>query len=651
MAYSGAHEELLELAFQLAYFIHRDKAVALLIATAALEKLDAADSRQDKRRYYNPSGQRRKVSLPELLLLQRLVYAESEPHEKRKEQTTPNQAMMVKHFIKHLVKITSRRNSFHVTLGLARLLHDYTATETAELYNLVRQDPARLPEDGYYRSRKAVLMAELKDRFGQLLGVERLARGQERFQPQTDSRHFAQLVRECLHAFMPWQTRCGVPERFDPATEELDALAFRGNDPDEGHQAEVNRYHAVLHPLCFARLVLALGYDAPETRLLIPQFLLASATQDDDGDGSGTSASLSEEDRNSVRQYLSSQTGRRQASTAGLLQFVVDGELLGTLDPQQTSETRFAVSSSAEFIEIHTPDGTGDLLLAVQPLALDAHGDLAEQQLEFELADGRGVRLSVTPTHDANGLVSGATVRAAAPGSGFGLSPTSTQAEARSTVFDRLFSGWLKPAVAFAVLALLAAVTVYVLRERATPKPPVITEASPTLSPGVSPNVAPLLAGASPTPAPTRKPTPRADDVVAFNLPSNPLLPGENLRRVEREEEVVTSLLAGQKLFVDAKGAPGLLESFVAALKAQLQADGTFHFTDNRDEADIALKLNVEAGTQGVRVVAAIVNAKGEVLWPLTLGVRARRYDGISENVIAELSRELLRDFRQLKQK
>ncbi len=651
MAYSGAHEELLELAFQLAYFIHRDKAVALLIATAALEKLDAADSRQDKRRYYNPSGQRRKVSLPELLLLQRLVYAESEPHEKRKEQTTPNQAMMVKHFIKHLVKITSRRNSFHVTLGLARLLHDYTATETAELYNLVRQDPARLPEDGYYRSRKAVLMAELKDRFGQLLGVERLARGQERFQPQTDSRHFAQLVRECLHAFMPWQTRCGVPERFDPATEELDALAFRGNDPDEGHQAEVNRYHAVLHPLCFARLVLALGYDAPETRLLIPQFLLASATQDDDGDGSGTSASLSEEDRNSVRRYLSSQTGRRQASTAGLLQFVVDGELLGTLDPQQTSETRFAVSSSAEFIEIHTPDGTGDLLLAVQPLALDAHGDLAEQQLEFELADGRGVRLSVTPTHDANGLVSGATVRAAAPGSGFGLSPTSKQAEARSTVFDRLFSGWLKPAVAFAVLALLAAVTVYVLRERATPKPPVITEASPTLSPGVSPNVAPLLAGASPTPAPTRKPTPRADDVVAFNLPSNPLLPGENLRRVEREEEVVTSLLAGQKLFVDAKGAPGLLESFVAALKAQLQADGTFHFTDNRDEADIALKLNVEAGTQGVRVVAAIVNAKGEVLWPLTLGVRARRYDGISENVIAELSRELLRDFRQLKQK
>ena len=651
MAYSGAHEELLELAFQLAYFIHRDKAVALLIATAALEKLDAADSRQDKRRYYNPSGQRRKVSLPELLLLQRLVYAESEPHEKRKEQTTPNQAMMVKHFIKHLVKITSRRNSFHVTLGLARLLHDYTATETAELYNLVRQDPARLPEDGYYRSRKAVLMAELKDRFGQLLGVERLARGQERFQPQTDSRHFAQLVGECLHAFMPWQTRCGVPERFDPATEELDALAFRGNDPDEGHQAEVNRYHAVLHPLCFARLVLALGYDAPETRLLIPQFLLASATQDDDGDGSGTSASLSEEDRNSVRQYLSSQTGRRQASTAGLLQFVVDGELLGTLDPQQTSETRFAVSSSAEFIEIHTPDGTGDLLLAVQPLALDAHGDLAEQQLEFELADGRGVRLSVTPTHDANGLVSGATVRAAAPGSGFGLSPTSTQAEARSTVFDRLFSGWLKPAVAFAVLALLAAVTVYVLRERATPKPPVITEASPTLSPGVSPNVAPLLAGTSPTPAPTRKPRPRADDVVAFNFPSNPLLPGENLRRVEREEEVVTSLLAGQKLFVDAKGAPGLLESFVAALKAQLQADGTFHFTDNRDEADIALKLNVEAGTQGVRVVAAIVNAKGEVLWPLTLGVRARRYDGISENVIAELSRELLRDFRQLKQK
>ncbi|MEP7336867.1 MAG: hypothetical protein ABI977_03920, partial [Acidobacteriota bacterium] len=407
MAHPTSHDELLELAFQLAFFIHQDKTIALGIATAALEKLDAADSRQDKRRYYNPRGQRRKVSLPELLLLQRLVYAESEPHEKRQEQNAdapPNQATMVKHFIKHLVKITSRRNSFHLTLGLARLLHDYTTAETAELHNLVMQDAERVPEDAYYRSRKAVLMSEMKDRFGAMLSVERGQRGQERFQTRPDSHLVARLASECLQAFTPWQTRCCVPERFNPAMDELDQLAFRGNNPDEEHKTEVNRYHAVLHPSCFERLALALGYDAPAARLAVPQFLLATANQDDDADAGGSSSpKLDDEDRNSVRRYLNNQSGRRQVSTAGLLHFVVDGEALGTLDPHQVGEISFAIPRSAEFIEIRTVDREGDLLLAVHPLGMDEHGDLAEQQIGLDLPGERKIRLSVTPARDAEG--------------------------------------------------------------------------------------------------------------------------------------------------------------------------------------------------------------------------------------------------------
>ena len=40
-----------------------------------------------------------------------------------------------------MVRITARRNSFYVTLGLSRLLYNYSTAETMELYNLIIQDP------------------------------------------------------------------------------------------------------------------------------------------------------------------------------------------------------------------------------------------------------------------------------------------------------------------------------------------------------------------------------------------------------------------------------------------------------------------------------------------------------------------------------
>ncbi|HMX29471.1 MAG TPA: hypothetical protein PKC13_28050, partial [Blastocatellia bacterium] len=376
-------------------------------------------------------------------------------------------------------------------------------------------------------------------------------------------------------------------------------------------------------------------------------FLLSAGRNEDDS-GNAPPPKLSEEDRNAVHRYLSSQAGRSQTSTAGLLQFVVDGDTLASFDPRQAGDIRFAVSGFAEFIEIRTIDRAGELLLAVFPLAVDAHSNLAEQQTEIELPGERNFMLSITPTRNAEGDITGATVRATSLIAG--NVRRGEQTDSRPTLL-----GWLKPALAFALPAVLAAGLIYLMMERSAPKPPVITSTSPTplptALPEASPNASPLLAANSPTPAPTRKPTPRADEVLVVNLPSNPLLRAENLRRVEREEEVAASLLAGQKLFVDAKGASALVTPFVAALKQRLQADGTFQITDSSAEANIALKLNIESATRGICVISAIVNAKGEVLWPLMPGIRARSYEGVRENVIAELSRELLGDIQQLKQK
>jgi len=126
-------EESLARAFQLAYFIHGDRETALNIAAEALAKLEVAAAAQDKRLYYTPTGRaergerfRTKVSIGETHLLQRLVYVESEPYERRAEQASngesPEEEDMLIYFIKHLVRITVRRNSFYVTLGLSRML-------------------------------------------------------------------------------------------------------------------------------------------------------------------------------------------------------------------------------------------------------------------------------------------------------------------------------------------------------------------------------------------------------------------------------------------------------------------------------------------------------------------------------------------------
>src|SRR2546423_12666010 len=127
--------ELPDRAFQLAWFLHRERKTAIEIATRALNKLQLAATAQGKRLYYRLTGRpdarkaRSKVSLGEPHLLQRLIYVESEEYERRKEAaaqnsqthggTTPaRQWDLVGYFVKHLERITPKRNPFNLTLGL-----------------------------------------------------------------------------------------------------------------------------------------------------------------------------------------------------------------------------------------------------------------------------------------------------------------------------------------------------------------------------------------------------------------------------------------------------------------------------------------------------------------------------------------------------
>jgi hypothetical protein len=399
-------DELLTQPFQLAYFIHDDKETAKRITMAALERLETATRKQDRRLYYFSVGRRNRISFTSLHLLQRLVYDESENYEKRREHDLAcplSEERLLVHFIKHLVKITVRRKSLYVALGLSRILHRYTTAETTEIYNVVIQDPARVSDEDYFRAGKKLLMSELESRFGELLAVTRGARGERRFAVRDRPEGFATLVSSCLSVFTPWQTDSHVPERFNPITDELPALRFNGADPDEEHSVEVNRFHALLHPTCFARLLRALGFAPSEQRLEIPQFCLASRGDEDDADMDDPSgpAELDEDDRNDIRDYLDKQNRRRKSLKAGLLSFVADGAEVARLDLRQAGPIRFQLPEYAEFLEIRSRDAQGEILLATHPLAYGDDDRLKPQNAVIVLGRGQRLAFTIAPTPDS----------------------------------------------------------------------------------------------------------------------------------------------------------------------------------------------------------------------------------------------------------
>lgn len=422
-ALANTSSQLLASAFRLAYFIHPDTDTALRIASDALANLELALQVQDKRLYYSPVGQffsrqhssfkpRNRVRVSDLHLLQRLVYMESEAHERDHELSgrgAVTEEDLIIRFIKHVVKITLRRNSFYVALGFSRLLHSYSTPETMEIYNLVIQDPSRMKQDSYYRTCKRQLMHEMKQRFGPALKTVTLARGEERFEIEPDPNSRARLVRKALAMFTPWDTGCSMPERFDASEESLPMFKFDGNDPDKEHPIEINRIHSIIDPVCYTRLIGALGLDPPEERLALPRF-----SMDDEEGGGGDRADrehppeLTEEQISGALKGLADRADRRKRMKAKLLLIVVDGVERARLTPTPGARAVLEVGESAEMVEVRARDDDGEERIGLHLLdyRLDRPG--APKRYGVELEGGQKLSLEVRAKRTGDGEMGGA---------------------------------------------------------------------------------------------------------------------------------------------------------------------------------------------------------------------------------------------------
>lgn len=655
-------EETLNKAYRLAYFLHQDKGLAVRIVAAATLKLNVAMAVQSKRLYYVPVGRfsqgesrrtdgiRNKALFSDLHLLQRLVYGESEPYERQKERAAAagpqgvhadgdpaSEADLLVYFIKHLVRITTKRNAFYVTLGASRLLHNYSTLETMEIYNAVIGEPERVKDDYYYRSRKAVLMHEMYQRFGQLIRASRQQRGEERFETQPGTSDLRLLVHECLRLFTPWDTRCPVPLDFDPFKTIIASLASK-NGANES-DVEVSRIHAILHPDCFARLIAAFGYRTPAERMELPRFFLDQTNDQLPPRQRDAPADLNAEELAEISHLLDEQAGRRRRSSpSAAIRIVIDGVERCRLNPLEQSSISFSAEENAELIEVKTCDQHGDLLLATHLLTSGESAHDAASVFSIRLENGQELSLSITRrTTEANGDA-GLLVkfdyretnrrRAARlwwQRHGLRLNPWQggvLWADARIYIF----------AGSVAVIGVLTFLAITRLGSRQTigPVPTEVVEVAPASNRSdepitqSTPEVKPKHSTAKPTPsarANTAPPPARGEDADADVTRSVAAVPNLKLSEVK-------------KIYIDIRGAAGadeLRNKFVE----RLGSSGVLAIASNADDADAALKIVVSQTGSQMEASAQLVNARGTVLWPKG---GKRSYSGdIVSNVVNDL--------------
>lgn len=664
---------MLDKAFRLAYFILGERTAAIYLALTAADKLKIASVIQGRRLYYAPTGRlshraaRTKVSLSRQHLLQRLVITEAEPFERLiegREGAVTRDDMIVR-FVKHLVAVSTRRNSFYVALGACRVLHNYTTAETGEIYNLVLQDPDRGRDDYYYRSRKKCLLREMKERFGGSLKIARGHRGEERFQPDEDSGRYAWLVRECLRRFTPWESSCVLPAGLDPTKDIVAPLQFRGEDPDGEHEIELNRIHTLLHPECFERAVATLGLDAPESRLELPRFFTAAVDGGWGAPGERLSPQpLSGGELDAMRGQLERNDLRRRRASGAAFSVLVDGDELAWFEAGQARGVEVFAGEESELVEVRSVEADEEIPLALHHIVRRG-GEIAPGSASVRLGVGRTLSFEVKPeaesSADAGGAYIGVAYRAGALGQFSSMvrqlgaraaEGGSPRPDDRRTAFWKVVAACLLAALCVAGLLIYSrsgvephADQTIAKREETGPHGARPAATSPSPPPATPPG----REGAPASGAVATRPEPRPRK-PRRGPPATPgSVVGAGLTRGLEARADAARLVAVRRVYVDALGGGAGGMRVRETLIARLRSSGRFEVVEARDEADAVFKGSVgRAGAGGVSLALRLVNAEGRVIWSAASGRRGRVRPGTESAVAEGAARVLLSDLRRI---
>lgn len=109
-----------------------------------------------------------------------------------------------------------------------------------------------------------------------------------------------------------------------------------------------------------------------------------------------------------------------------------------------------------------------------------------------------------------------------------------------------------------------------------------------------------------------------------------------------------------KKIYVDSVGDAATHHSIREMLIAHLRASNRFAVTQIRDEADALLKVSIEQAQATLKnsnsesakasVLVQLINANGDVIWPLKRIGADNKYEGSSAQVSNRIIRDLLND-------
>ena len=400
-----SEDELLDAAFELAFFIHQDRPTALAICRDAMQKLEVAASAQVKRLYYRPRKRtkdgphrqgRSRASWGDRHLLQRLIYFESEAWERLVEANDPESLTeddLLLRFLKHLCQITMKRNSFYASIALGRIVHSYSTADTMGLYDAIAPEGCERKQSDYFRSRKAQLLDEVRARFGELLSIVRGPHQEDRIETRDATAPMTAFARECLRVLTPWATPCWGKTEKPSGKRRRNRFA---RDEDEDSQ-EARRFHALFHPPCFANLTRLLRLADPGGRLALPRFHVAGRPPAPGGGGKDDrSAHLNPEERAEIQRQLSEESRRRRDFPTRFLRILVDGRERARIDPRASSVARLSLEDAAEMIEVRATVPDGEILLAVHALSGTPEGEEAgSENFSIVLESGQSLSFRV----------------------------------------------------------------------------------------------------------------------------------------------------------------------------------------------------------------------------------------------------------------
>ena len=382
--------EWLELAYEMAWFIHRNKQVAYLIALEVVYRWEVMP----------PQGQR---LLSKEQKFQRLIFEVSEYFEKAVEAINagdeveinqqvlrlvvnlrhleaPEQSIativrkyislltplatnledrtMMTRYLKHLAMIALRHSLVKTTVSYAQLLYRFPTSETRSIYEhletsleqigeVKKEQTGGVKDLQFFAKARRELIEDLKTRFGSLLRIEpcQAPNGATTYQIAASSATPDQtdFAKECLREFAPPDVRRS------------------SSTPDSlGNKGEF--VYQVSYPEQFQIVLAEAGLPACPQPLFWPVF--ANIQRPAGPPSSRPSRPLRDREVRAALSLLSLKAKRRRRWNWSRLQIVVDGRESAQLDLDKASQTTLFLDADARTIEVLGRLKEGNVLLA-----------------------------------------------------------------------------------------------------------------------------------------------------------------------------------------------------------------------------------------------------------------------------------------------